>query len=446
MTKPVPQKTTALWSRRLFAALALFPLVYTSVKLAHSGLSAYLILGSSAFGLAFLLSLPRLHGAFELMRFGIALLLVSIGLFFTLLRFGIEFFFVADALVWFVAVAWLFGSGFGRCTLVAVNVALALLILSGFEIFLKSRPTVIWEGEGRIIQADDKMSYRYRPNSSRRFRGRAPDGSVLFDVVYRFGVDGTREVPNRPEEGPEWWILGGSFAFGHGLQASQTIAGLLQKAKPDIRVINGAHNGHGTADVYLYLQHLIENRAKPEVVIYFLMDSHFWRTATYDALIAEGGAGAKPRFVLKAGRPVFVGKAGKTLSRLHRFNVELLKHSALYRRIAGRGRFQAAEVFPLMTALIKEMRQMCRQRGDFRFLVVRIPRMEMKSEVGDLSNWKAELSREGIEFLDFKSKFDTYVHETGDDRKSFFISVDTHPNPRYTVLISKWLLDYLNET
>jgi len=109
----------------------------------------------------------------------------------------------------------------------------------------------------------------------------------LFETVYRIGTDGTGEVPNRPEAGPEWWILGGSFAFGHGLQASQTIPALLQKAKPEIRVVNGAHMGHGTADVYLYFRRTIENRAKPEVVIYLLMDSHFWRTATHDALISK---------------------------------------------------------------------------------------------------------------------------------------------------------------
>ena len=99
-----------------------------------------------------------------------------------------------------------------------------------------------------------------------------------------------------------------------------------------------------------------------------------------------------------------------------------------------------------MTAIIKEMRQLCQQRGDVRFLVVRIPRLEVKSEAGDLSTWKAKLHREGIEFLDLKSKFDTFVRETNGDRKSYFIPIDRHPNPRYTTLITKWLLDYLNET
>ena len=143
MTKPVKQKTTPLWSRRMFAALALFPLVYTSVKLSQSRLSEYLILSSGALGLAFLFTLPKLHVEFELMRIGITFLFLSIGLFFTLLRSGIEFFFVADALTCFVAAVWLFGCGFRRCTLVAVNVALVLLLLAGFEIFLKSPPSVI---------------------------------------------------------------------------------------------------------------------------------------------------------------------------------------------------------------------------------------------------------------------------------------------------------------
>ena len=192
--------------------------------------------------------------------------------------------------------------------------------------------------------------------------------------------------------------------------------------------------------------HLIENRSIPVIVIYFLMDSHFWRITTHDARIAEGGNGS-PRFLLKDKQPVFFGKLGNDLSRQRRFNIQLLKHSALYRSIAGRVRFQAADVFPLMTALLKEMRQMCRKRGDSRFLVIRIPRVEMRSEVGDLSSWKAELSRECIEFLDLKNKFDTYVLENGLDRKSYFLDpLDCHPNPQYTALVSKWLLDYLHGT
>ena len=446
MTNTVTQKTASPWPRRMFAVLALLPLAYTSVKLKRFGLSAPLILSSGSLGLTLILTLPRLHGAFELMRIGLALLFVSIGLFFVLLSSGIALFFVADALAFFVAAAWLFGSGFRRCSLTALNIALGLLLLFGFETVLGMKPSNIRENEGSIGKADREMRYRHRPNSSMRTRLRAPDGSVLFEVVYRIDADGTREVPERPKMGPEWWLLGGSFVFGHGLDSDQTIPAHLQKAMPEIRVVNGAHNGHSTADVYLYLQRLIENRAKPEVVIYFLMDSHFWRTALPDSQIAANSGDQKPRFVMKNGRPVFVGKAGETLPLVHRFNVLLIKHSALYSRLAQPSSSQAAEVFPLMAALIKEMHQICQQRGDIRFLVVHVPRIEVESQVGDLSVWKAGLTRKGIEILDFRSKFDTYIRETGDDRKSYFIPGDGHPGPRYTALISKWLLDYLNET
>ena len=69
MTIQVEQKTTSPWPRRMFATLALLPLVYNCVT-ALSGLSTSLILSSGALGLAFLLTIARLNDTLELLRIG----------------------------------------------------------------------------------------------------------------------------------------------------------------------------------------------------------------------------------------------------------------------------------------------------------------------------------------------------------------------------------------
>jgi hypothetical protein len=193
------------------------------------------------------------------------------------------------------------------------------------------------------------------------------------------------------------------------------------------------------------LRRLYAERRMPSLVVYFLMDSHFWRTSCVDAQVALESRDRPCLQVVDESLEISRRSSDTaSLSALHRMNIWLLERSGLWQRLAGRTRFAAARVYPLMHALVLEMDRQCRQVEGCRFLLVRVPRESSESEAGDLREWKADLTVRGVEILDLKERFDSVVGREPGLRQSYFIPLDGHPSAAYTALMAKWLLEYLN--
>lgn len=433
------QQSSRRWPRAFFATTALVPLGYELLKVDGGGLSPFGVMSAVALLSGILICLQARLARRNGLVIVLAALVVMVGQLGALWSVGIEFFLTAVAMTWLAAGLWLFESDARQLSVAAVTFAFIVFFLAVLEMMFAVRSLgVTIERQGQIGERDPELSYRHPRNAVVQERAFASNGELVFDVTYHIENDRTRRVPGQPVEGPEWWILGGSFVFGHGLRDDETIAAQLQDVNREVRIVNHGHMGHGTADVYLYSRRLLAEGGKPSLVLYLLMDSHFWRTAAHDAQTALGG-GSKPRFALVGGRLVLQGKAGETLTPGRRIRVQLFGKSGLYHRLAGRPRFNAAQVLPLMTALIVEMDAACREVPGCRFLLVRVPRREQVSEVRGVSSWMAGLRQRGVAAVDLKETFDAYIRQAGLDRDDYFIPHDMHPNVRYTRLIADWL-------
>jgi hypothetical protein len=421
-------------------------LAYASGEILQSGLSAYrlLSLASVAVGLGIALGSWRRPPAS--LRVVLGTLLVTAGQFVALASSRFDLFFLANGLSWLTAGIWLFALEAHRSTVAAMNVGLLALIVFALEAAFpipSISGAVTWHEEGRLAERDPELGSVLIPNAMARQWAVDRQGRVVFDVTYHVGDDRSRVVPGRPSLGPEWWLVGGSFLFGHGLEDHETIPALTQQAA-GARVFNLGRSGFGTAEVYLHLRRLYAERRMPSLVVYFLMDSHFWRTSCVDAQVALESRD-RPCLQVVDGSLEISRRSSDTasLSALHRMNIWLLERSGLWQRLAGRTRFAAARVYPLMHALVLEMDRQCRQAEGCRFLLVRIPRESPESEAGDLRDWKADLTARGVEILDLKERFDSVVGREPGLRQSYFIPLDGHPSAAYTALMAKWLLEYL---
>lgn len=432
----------------IFSCCGGIPLIYEMNTWWGSGLSTFRFLSITSLVAGAGLGCVRLQRIPIQFRLGLASLLVTFGQFVALRNAGLILFLFINALTWLIVAGWLVKQGALRFALVVLNLGLLGLGLGVFESALRV-PTVsgsvTWHNEGKLNEADPELSYRLLPNAKARHWGIDEDKTLLFDVTYHTDANRSRRVPNRPSSGSRWLLAGGSFLFGHGLEDSETIPFWIQAARPDVQVFNLGQMGFGTADVYLQLRRFFSDGGTPSLIIYFLMDSHFWRITCSDPQLALG-SGNKPCMQLVDGKLEFRGKASSKLTFLRRFNIYLLKQSGIWNRLAGRHSFDLTQTFPLMQALIIEMDRECRRLTGCKFLLVRLPRKEAVSEVGDLTPWKNDLSTHGIAIVDLKEQFDSFVMAKGLNRSNFFIPSDGHPNSRYTALMADWLLTYLRSS
>lgn len=430
-----------------FTACVVLPLSYALAEVLQSGPSPYRLLSLGAFTVGLAVALGPWRRPPPRERVGLAALFAAAGQFVTLADAWLGLFFLASGVTWLAAGVWLFALGAHRSTVAAMNVgllALSVFVLEAAFPVPSISGAVTWYQDGRLGERDPEVGSRLIPNAVARHRAVDGDGNVVFDVAYNVGDDRSRVVPGRPSLGPEWWLAGGSFLFGHGLEDHETIPAVTQAASPTVRVYNLGHSGFGTAEVYLLLRRLYAEGRTPSLLVYFLMDSHFWRTSCVDAQVALEGRD-RPCMEVVDGR-LEISRRSSDISSLsvpHRINIWLLERSGLWNRVAGRTRFVAASVYPVTQALVLEMDRQCRQAEGCRFLLVRIPRESPESEAGDLRDWKADLTARGVEILDLKERFDSVVGREPGLRQSYFIPLDGHPSAAYTALMAKWLLEYL---
>ena len=98
------------------------------------------------------------------------------------------------------------------------------------------------------------------------FRGR---------ILQHIGPDGWRFMTERPKIGPRVAVYGCSFTYGTGLADDETFTAQLQRALPEMRILNRGIGGHGTVQNLLQLRRDIKNGAVDAAVFALISDHRF---------------------------------------------------------------------------------------------------------------------------------------------------------------------------
>jgi hypothetical protein len=135
------------------------------------------------------------------------------------------------------------------------------------------------------------------------------NGRYVYNVVLRLDSHGLREVPGRPKEPAEFCVLtiGDSIPFGIGVEASETVAGLIQRhLGAKVRVFNFGYTGYGPHQNLRFLETGREKEllkgCKKTISFQFVMEDHSKRA------VGRGYWGlSAPKYILDNQRPRYVG-------------------------------------------------------------------------------------------------------------------------------------------
>lgn len=108
------------------------------------------------------------------------------------------------------------------------------------------------------------------------------------EKVYNVTIndDGTRSTGLARDKAPELWIFGCSFVWGQGLNDEETMAYQVQKARPDLKVINFGENGYGNHHALLQIKELIKSKRVPKYIVISYIDWHSQRNIAAKEYVA----------------------------------------------------------------------------------------------------------------------------------------------------------------
>lgn len=211
---------------------------------------------------------------------------------------------------------------------------------------LGPEPVGIWRDDARL-------GWRHMPGATGRQRD-VPD----FDVAYHIDERGHRLTPGGPgPDAPGVLFLGGSFTFGHGVEDDEPYPALLQRAWPQVRVMNAATNAWGTAHALLALEEELAADDGIALVVYGFITHHVvrnHRSKPWLRQLHESRGRRSPFFALEKSQLVFRGLADPERDALPRGPEQLAREVRMTRR------------------LLAEMARLCEVRG-IPFVVVQLP-------------------------------------------------------------------------
>lgn len=182
-------------------------------------------------------------------------------------------------------------------------VVTCLLGALAFEIALRvmGRPFkgTLAPAEESIAQFDPDTGWSYIPGRSATQRF----GDDQVEVAMHFDASGIR-VPTSTTtfdpKRPTLLLVGGSFAFGHGVSYEDSIAGQLGR-RVDLQVVDVAVQGFGTDQALVQMRRFID-RFDTKAVVYGFVCDHLRRNANEDRRIwlpDRRFPGTKPAFAIE---------------------------------------------------------------------------------------------------------------------------------------------------
>lgn len=218
-----------------------------------------------------------------------------------------------------VTVAWLgppeslrrivaLGRRFPRLAATWLGIGLALLLLVTVEGAL--RAVAAFREEGRTVYSTPAFEHHpdlgYRPKAAVTTTATklAPDGRIVYEVVYTMDREGRRVVPRSSSAPPRRAVafFGCSFTFGEGLRDEETLpARYVDKATSDV-AINFGVPGYGPNHILAILRSWIENPL-PDLPllpfgVYLFIDGHIGR-AVGSVYVANRYGRSGPHFRLE---------------------------------------------------------------------------------------------------------------------------------------------------
>jgi hypothetical protein len=123
-----------------------------------------------------------------------------------------------------------------------------------------------------IYQPDERFGYHHKPASIRRHE------TNEYSVVYTIGEDQCRITPTPERARGRILVLGGSFAFGLGVDDDEVFSALLARDLwSDFKVSNCAVSGWGTSHAYIALADALASEDPPVLTIYAMIPHHVRR-------------------------------------------------------------------------------------------------------------------------------------------------------------------------
>ena len=277
---------------------------------------------------------------------------------------------VATGLALVAAVAFRVGAA-RLLALAGFGVALTLALFeSGFSLVEKfSRTTYFGDHYADYYDSPDPLlGYRVRPSRRVHATKHTADGSEIYAVDYTIGEHQTRVTPGN-EEGSKIGtviFLGGSLAFGEGLEDDETLPYRFSQATGfRYRVLNYGLHGYGPHQALRTLElglPDVQTVGAVAAIVYVLFPSHPERAAGEVRWDPQG-----PAYSLAAdGTPRYEGP----FSDPERPLLQGLRRSRLYERLRGLWALSEEEKLELTTALLASLRELARERYGAPFFVV----------------------------------------------------------------------------
>ncbi len=196
---------------------------------------------------------------------------------------------------------------FIKVRLVAINVAVILVCLAGFELYQgygqSTQPLTWFEGtytHGQYYTVDPILGPAPKKNIVCTAIKKNSDETV-YDVRYTIDGDGLRVTPKVPSDAPICLFFGDSFTFGEGLNDMESLpAQVSVQSKLKVGAINFGFHGYGPQQALASLEsgrvnEVVGGRAV-KWAVYSTLPDHIFRTVgRYDFNLGT------PRYVIRNG-------------------------------------------------------------------------------------------------------------------------------------------------
>lgn len=210
--------------------------------------------------------------------------------------------------------------------LVLSTIVLCLIGVESYEVVTTRRALA----EQPRDFADSRPILGWGPIKPGRFEARKIDpstGAVIYDRTYTIDDHLLRKTSSA-ESGPTIAFFGDSFTFGEGLPDNETLPQIFSDITDHkLRVLNFAFPGYGPQQFLRALETRMYDSLLRDAR-FFVFETAPWH-AERSACVPPFTLRA-PRYVMKDGRPTYVGACAEGLTRIVR---EVLAHSAAYRAL-----------------------------------------------------------------------------------------------------------------